>query len=176
MYIFLVLVFLMFFFFKQKTAYEMRMSDWSSDVCSSDLKGNVAFMVRLVVFLAERRGEAVTTRQQADITQAVQQLTTLIDREARTLSTLNTLLPNPYSDDETTSTIHARLAPWCQGGEYGWVFDNPADELSLATGTGKPALCGFDLTELLADEAVRGAAPMYVHTSIESFTVEERLV
>src|SRR3546814_9811742 len=28
----------LFFFFKQKTAYEMRISDWSSDVCSSDLK------------------------------------------------------------------------------------------------------------------------------------------
>src|SRR3546814_8456863 len=28
---------LLFFFFKQKTAYEMRISDWSSDVCSSDL-------------------------------------------------------------------------------------------------------------------------------------------
>src|SRR3546814_4157379 len=28
---------LCFFFFKQKTAYEMRISDWSSDVCSSDL-------------------------------------------------------------------------------------------------------------------------------------------
>src|SRR3546814_17517628 len=27
----------MFFFFKQKTAYDMRISDWSSDVCSSDL-------------------------------------------------------------------------------------------------------------------------------------------
>src|SRR3546814_14519636 len=27
----------MFFFFKQKTAYEMRISDWSADVCSSDL-------------------------------------------------------------------------------------------------------------------------------------------
>src|SRR3546814_2473428 len=37
-----VLVFLyvcVFFFFKQKTAYEMRISDWSSDVCSSDLAG-----------------------------------------------------------------------------------------------------------------------------------------
>src|SRR3546814_10808263 len=33
---FLLLCF--FFFFKQKTAYEMRISDWSSDVCSSDLK------------------------------------------------------------------------------------------------------------------------------------------
>src|SRR3546814_6028938 len=28
---------IIFFFFKQKTAYEMRISDWSSDVCSSDL-------------------------------------------------------------------------------------------------------------------------------------------
>src|SRR3546814_19335462 len=28
---------MLFFFFKQKTAYEMRISDWSSDVCSSDL-------------------------------------------------------------------------------------------------------------------------------------------
>src|SRR3546814_7878059 len=32
-----VFVFFCFFFFKQKTAYEMRISDWSSDVCSSDL-------------------------------------------------------------------------------------------------------------------------------------------
>src|SRR3546814_6892534 len=31
-----------FFFFKQKTAYEMRISDWSSDVCSSDLELVVA--------------------------------------------------------------------------------------------------------------------------------------
>src|SRR3546814_10268039 len=30
--------FVLFFFFKQKTAYEMRISDWSSDVCSSDLR------------------------------------------------------------------------------------------------------------------------------------------
>src|SRR3546814_2318796 len=32
-----VVLFLCLFFFKQKTAYEMRISDWSSDVCSSDL-------------------------------------------------------------------------------------------------------------------------------------------
>src|SRR3546814_10791532 len=33
-----VVFFVVFFFFKQKTAYEMRISDWSSDVCSSDLR------------------------------------------------------------------------------------------------------------------------------------------
>src|SRR3546814_1913142 len=32
-----------FFFFKQKTAYEMRISDWSSDVCSSDLHVSSAY-------------------------------------------------------------------------------------------------------------------------------------
>src|SRR3546814_5782315 len=62
-----------FFFFKQKTAYEMRISDWSSDVCSSDLRnaaaGNLAFTTELseavgaadVVFIAvgtpSRRGD-----------------------------------------------------------------------------------------------------------------------
>src|SRR3546814_5109756 len=34
---FIDLLAVLFFFFKQKTAYEMRISDWSSDVCSSDL-------------------------------------------------------------------------------------------------------------------------------------------
>src|SRR3546814_3729935 len=41
-------VFLFFFFFKQKTAYEMRISDWSSDVCSSDLDGR-ALMAAIAV-------------------------------------------------------------------------------------------------------------------------------
>src|SRR3546814_9891280 len=36
--VFMIFFVASFFFFKQKTAYEMRISDWSSDVCSSDLK------------------------------------------------------------------------------------------------------------------------------------------
>src|SRR3546814_1910206 len=38
----IIFVVYVFFFFKQKTAYEMRISDWSSDVCSSDLPGEAA--------------------------------------------------------------------------------------------------------------------------------------
>src|SRR3546814_11627773 len=37
-----------FFFFKQKTAYEMRISDWSSDVCSSDLEAQVSHSPLLI--------------------------------------------------------------------------------------------------------------------------------
>src|SRR3546814_10055328 len=40
-----------FFFFKQKTAYELRISDWSSDVCSSDLvTGHVKLKVSTISF------------------------------------------------------------------------------------------------------------------------------
>src|SRR3546814_8995601 len=41
------------FFFKQKTAYEMRISDWSSDVCSSDLLQGAVFMEYLAKSIAE---------------------------------------------------------------------------------------------------------------------------
>src|SRR3546814_4950720 len=40
MFLCMCIVFSIFFFFKQKTSYEMRISDWSSDVCSSDLYYN----------------------------------------------------------------------------------------------------------------------------------------
>src|SRR3546814_9779119 len=44
-----------FFFFKQKTAYEMRISDWSSDVCSSDLRPSAAPQERTA--LRQAQGE-----------------------------------------------------------------------------------------------------------------------
>src|SRR3546814_43365 len=44
-----------FFFFKQKTAYEMRMSDWSSDLCSSDL---VDVEQLVAAGLRDERGDA----------------------------------------------------------------------------------------------------------------------
>src|SRR3546814_14995721 len=48
-----------FFFFKQKTAYEMRISDWSSDVCSSDLLVILALM--FVAFVRERYSPTVVS-------------------------------------------------------------------------------------------------------------------
>src|SRR3546814_10004857 len=52
---------ILFFFFKQKTAYEMRISDWSSDVCSSDL-----FATPKVLDDLKRRGR---NRGRCDIAQ-----------------------------------------------------------------------------------------------------------
>src|SRR3546814_15265554 len=50
-----------FFFFKQKTAYEMRISDWSSDVCSSDL-GRVEQIGEIAELVADLRDDAILLR------------------------------------------------------------------------------------------------------------------
>src|SRR3546814_2835695 len=57
-------VFFCFFFFKQKTAYEMRISDWSSDVCSSDLlveaqESRAPGKAQIVIQVPERLGGKV---------------------------------------------------------------------------------------------------------------------
>src|SRR3546814_9085017 len=44
-------LFMCCFFFKQKTAYEMRISDWSSDVCSSDLEDVKRFKREVAAYL-----------------------------------------------------------------------------------------------------------------------------
>src|SRR3546814_1173733 len=53
----------LFFFFKQKTAYEMRISDWSSDVCSSDLivQGRIADEANILPADSKAQLDAVLT-------------------------------------------------------------------------------------------------------------------
>src|SRR3546814_1532209 len=46
------------FFFKQKTAYEMRISDWSSDVCSSDLDGD-SYLMQLVIVESPAKAKTI---------------------------------------------------------------------------------------------------------------------
>src|SRR3546814_4167122 len=69
------------FFFKQKTAYEMRMSDWSSDVCASDLmQGGEAPLVFVIVHLSHKR---MLTREwfYTGVTRASQRCVVLYTRD-----------------------------------------------------------------------------------------------
>src|SRR3546814_17065791 len=82
-----MLLFVGFFFFKQKTAYEMRISDWSSDVCSSDLVSSKmgdalkSAMTKNKVDLVLQPGATVSYQPAVDITNAV-------------VTELNTLVPS----------------------------------------------------------------------------------
>src|SRR3546814_2431994 len=50
---------LYFFFFQQRTAYEMRISDWSSDVCSSDLSGKTEVYLHAIANCLARGRQAL---------------------------------------------------------------------------------------------------------------------
>src|SRR3546814_17259867 len=63
MWVIVDVVLVVFFFFKQKTAYEMRISDWSSDVCSSDLPRDAA---RVRHFAADRSERTLIHKGPAD--------------------------------------------------------------------------------------------------------------
>src|SRR3546814_12043469 len=80
---------LVFFFFKKKTAYEMRMSDWSSDVCSSDLERR-----------AQGRDGAVAGQ----------------DREAREIGAA---ADDEHDDDDTRLVFRRRRAAACARGRRG---------------------------------------------------------
>src|SRR3546814_5171093 len=60
------------FFFKQKTAYEMRISDWSSDVCSSDLLGRMELHAACALHqrLQDHRRERIRLRCQKTVESA----------------------------------------------------------------------------------------------------------
>src|SRR3546814_2603180 len=83
-----------FFFFKQKTAYEMRISDWSSDVCSSDLElaqaRDVGDVVGLLVDLVEVDHEH--RRLALHAVHLVERIAVLEEGQAR-LGELGLLLP-----------------------------------------------------------------------------------
>src|SRR3546814_4866002 len=77
-----------FFFFKQKTAYEMRISDWSSDVCSSDL--GVAYVrkehgrINVVVAPGAKRSAEIGVDHTGEIFRrhVAHQIATLPDRQS----------------------------------------------------------------------------------------------
>src|SRR3546814_13343563 len=91
----------MFFFFKQKTAYEMRISDWSSDVCSSDLtvsidrlwservEGRAVLHSVLVELQPELRiWDALSRGRRLTVVTDVRRLDFVLDGSARALARL----------------------------------------------------------------------------------------
>src|SRR3546814_8594424 len=86
-----------FFFFKQKTAYEMRISDWSSDVCSSDLPGAAGIVHAILVRDGQRvrAGQPLVeldpTVSDADTAQASKALETAVLDAARLRAVLSAL-------------------------------------------------------------------------------------
>src|SRR3546814_16019222 len=91
------------FFFKQKTAYEMRISDWSSDVCSSDLK-KALFIINSLAGGGAERVMATLLHASAEWRDRYDISLALLDREDAAYAT-------PRRVDNIQFDCHGRLLP-----------------------------------------------------------------
>lgn len=97
---------------------------------------------------------SLSVQEEADLDQALRG-TLSLDDERRRLSRLI-----EFTDVTRAGGLHARLAPWCEGGDYAWVFDNAEDTI-VKTLSGAP-LIGIDVTEFLSNETIRGPISLYL--------------
>lgn len=134
---------------------------------------HLIFLKQFVKRLASAGGEPVTHNDEVEIDQALQTLMVHIDRPDRRLSMLLQSLPNAIRDEQGAHpSVHARLTKWCEGGEYGWLFDNEKDVLDLTT----HQLYGFDVTEFLENDEIRPALMMYLIYRTEKMIDGRRFV
>jgi type IV secretion system protein VirB4 len=62
----------------------------------------------------------------------------------------------------TSGDLASRLGSWVEGGDRGWLFDNPVDQVDLSA-----RAIGFDMTRILDDPACRTPAMMYLFHRVE---------
>src|SRR3546814_2626108 len=113
----------MFFFFKQKTAYEMRISDWSSDVCSSDLeisgaiadnRGNVEKLIADAALTMENLRQATGDLESmaASLQTNVETLTTRADDTLVAFESMASRSEERRVGKEWVSTCRSRWSQW----------------------------------------------------------------
>ena len=126
---------------------------------------NLLFLKRFLKRLIASNEIPVTHHDETEIDEALKTLMSHIDKKSRRLSILLQSLPNPICDEVNAHpSVHARLIKWCEGGDYGWLFDNSTDVLDLST----HKLYGFDVTDFLENEETRPALMMYLLYRTES--------
>jgi len=134
---------------------------------------NMIFLKRLVKVLASNNGVSINYKDEVELDQALDTLMHHIDKPTRRLSVLVQSLPNPIQQDpDARPSLHSRLLKWCEGGDYGWLFDNPDDLLDLTT----HRLYGFDVTDFLENPEIRSPLMMYVLYRTENMIDGRRFI
>ncbi|EPQ6963106.1 VirB4 family type IV secretion system protein, partial [Escherichia coli] len=120
-------------------------------------KRNIAFMKDLVRLLCTLNSEPLDDYQNSLISDAVERLMQRSDR-SYPISKLRPLIQEPDDTETKRHGLKARLKPWTQGEEFGWVFDNREDTFDVDN----LDVFGIDGTEFLDNKVLASAASFYL--------------
>lgn len=118
---------------------------------------NLLFLKNLVALLVHDDTTPLTPMDKAAISKAVNTVMRM-DKSMRRLSLVNQNISVGTSKEDIASSIKLRLAPWCHGGDFAWVFDNPTDELDFNAA----ANIGIDGTDFLDSDEVCTPISLYL--------------
>lgn len=118
--------------------------------------GNRTFLLEWLRLLVSPPGAQLSSSELDHLDRALAAVSKL-PLEDRSLASIRSMLPHKSQDD-----IGARLDRWVSGGELGWVFDNPRDELAIDA-----QFFGVDMTAFLDNDAIRPALMAYIFHRID---------
>src|SRR3546814_8730684 len=120
------------FFFKQKTAYEMRISDWSSDVCSSDLLAKLRDKVRLSITPEGLRIEILDEADFAMFDIGTNRLSRAAAELLVEVGGAISTLPNPIAMRGHTDSLPYNPRPGTPQGMNNWILSSQRAEATRA--------------------------------------------
>ncbi|HCJ3288785.1 TPA: VirB3 family type IV secretion system protein [Klebsiella pneumoniae] len=120
-------------------------------------KRNISFMKDLVRLICSLNSEPLDDYQNRLISDAVERLMQRSDR-SYPISKLRPLILEPDDTETRRHGLKARLKPWTQGEEFGWVIDNPEDTFDVDN----LDVFGIDGTEFLDNKVLSSVASFYL--------------
>lgn len=134
---------------------------------------NSAFLKSLIRLLCTRSGETLTAREVAAISDSVDAVMSL-DKANRVYGISRCLdnLNKATTANAKANDLATRLSVWSRAGEFGWIFDNEHDSLSLEYGSN----FGFDGTEFLDNNDIRSPISFYMLYRISQLLDGRRVV
>jgi type IV secretion/conjugal transfer VirB4 family ATPase len=118
---------------------------------------NILFLEQLVIWLATRNGQRVTTVDELRISKAVRTVMKM-PRELRGLTTVTQNMTEGTEKEERENSVVKRLRRWCRGEPLGWVIDCENDVLDLNENSNY----GIDGTEFLDNSEICTPISMYL--------------
>lgn len=134
-------------------------------------EGNILFLINFIKKLSTLNGKTITTMDETRINDAVRTVMKM-SKPLRSITIFCQNITEGTTKEEKEDSIIKRLARWCEGGQYAWVFDNPEDKIDFTVAN----IFGFDGTDFLDNADICAPISMYLLHRIESIIDGRRFI